>query len=152
MTERDSQRSGDPIGDLQRWLMRSGARSLTKDLTAPVRRALGQEPSGKRADVWETATTRPLRDEEAPECAWCPVCRAARRLRESRQGSQGSPLAGAGDALASVVVRPPQYPRPQDRPSAPSGSSARRPRSTASSWSDATDPSGEAGRVPDDRH
>jgi hypothetical protein len=176
VTERDSQRGGDPIGDLQRWLMRSGARSLTKDITAPVRRALGQEPSGKRADVWETATTRPLRDQEAPECAWCPVCRAARRLRESRQGSQGSPLAGAGDALASVVqeaysafesvMRPPQHPHPQDRPSAayrssaasgptaPAGpaASARRPRSTASSWSDATDPSGEAGRVPDDRH
>jgi hypothetical protein len=162
VTERDSQRGGDPIGDLQRWLMRSGARSLSKDLTAPVRRALGQEPSGKRADVWETATTRPLRDEEAPECAWCPVCRAARRLRESRQGSPGSPLAGAGDALASVVQEaysafesvmrpPPQRPHPQDRPSAPSGSSAAS-GPTASSWSDATDPSGEAGRVPDDRH
>ena len=103
MAERDSQPGGDPIGDLQRWLMRSGARSLTKDLTAPVRRALGQEPSGKRADVWDTATTRPLRDEEAPECAWCPVCRAARRLRESGPGV-GSQLAGAGDAVAMAVT------------------------------------------------
>ncbi len=67
MTERDSQPGGDPIGDLQRWLMRSGARSVTRDLTGQMRRALGQEPSGKRADVWETATTRPVHD-EAPVC------------------------------------------------------------------------------------
>jgi len=167
VTERDSQPGGDPIVDLQRWLMRSGARSLTKDLTAPVRRALGQESSGKRADVWETATTRPLRDEEAPECAWCPVCRAARRLRESRQGGQGSPLAGAGDALASVVqeaysafeavMRAPQHTHPPDRPTgsaaaAGSAGPAKAAGPTASSWSGATDPPGEAGRVPDDRH
>ncbi len=155
MTERDSQPGGDPIGDLQRWLMRSGARSISKDLTGQVRRALGQESSGKRADVWDVATTRPARDEEAPECAWCPVCRAARRLRESRQGSQGSPLAGAGDALASVVqeaysafeavMRAPQHAHPQDRPAGPAGAAR-------SSWADAADPPGEAGRVPDDRH
>jgi len=162
VTERDSQPGGDPIGDLQWWLMRSGARSLTRDLTAPVRRALGQEPSGKQADVWETATTRPLREEEAPECAWCPVCRAARKLRESRQAGQGSPLAGVGDALASVVQEaysafeavmrpPPPHTHPQDRPTGPSRP-AGRSGSSAGSWSDATDPSGEAGRVPDDRH
>lgn len=173
MTERDSQPGGDPMGDLQRWLMRSGARSVTRDLTGQMRRALGQEPSGKRADVWETATTRPVHD-EAPECAWCPVCRAARRMRESREAGQGSPLAGAGDALASVVqeaysafeavMKPP--PRPQstpqggrgaggpgaapgpDRPAGPD-----RPTGPATSpWSDATGPSGDAGRAPDDRH
>ena len=157
MTDRDSQPGGDPLGDLQRWLMRSGARSITKDLTAPVRRAIGQESSGKRADVWETATTRPLRDEEAPECAWCPVCRAARRLRQSRQGAQGSPLSGAGDALASVVQEAysafeavmkapqpshPRHPHPQDRAAGPA----------ASAWSDAADPWGDTGRAPDDRH
>ena len=131
MTERDSQPGGDPIGDLQRWLMRSGARGLTKDLTGQVRRALGQESSAKRADVWDTATTRPIRDEEAPECAWCPVCRAARRLRESRQSGQGSPVAAAGDALASVlqeaysafeeVMKAPQHTYPQDRHGGPAG-------------------------------
>ena len=155
MTERDSQPGGDPIGDLQRWLMRSGARSISKDLTGQVRRALGQESSGKRADVWDVATTRPARDEEAPECAWCPVCRAARRLRESRQGSQGSPLAGAGDALASVVqeaysafeavMRAPQHAHPQDRPAGPAAAAG-------NSWAHAADPPGEADRVPDDRH
>ena len=102
MTERDT--GPDPLGDLQRWLMRTGARSVTKDITGQMRRALGQDRP--KADVWDTATSRPVED-EAPECAWCPVCRAARRLRESRQasgtGGFGSQLAGAGDALASVV-------------------------------------------------
>ncbi len=143
MTERDSQPGGDPIGDLQRWLMRSGARGLTKDLTGQVRRALGQESSAKRADVWDTATTRPIRDEEAPECAWCPVCRAARRLRESRQSGQGSPVAAAGDALASVlqeaysafeeVMKAPQHTYPQDRHGGPA-------EPARGSWSDAADP------------
>ena len=100
MTERDT--GPDPLGDLQRWLMRTGARSVTKEMTGQVRRALGQDrPS---ADVWDTATNRP--EDEAPECAWCPVCRAARRMRE-RQGAGttglGSTLTGASDALASVV-------------------------------------------------
>src|SRR6201996_5356590 len=95
-----TERGPDPLGDLQRWLMRTGARSVTKEMTGSVRRALGQDrPS---ADVWDTATSRP--EDEAPECAWCPVCRAARRMRE-RQGTTGlgSTLTGASDALASVV-------------------------------------------------
>ena len=140
MTERDT--GPDPLGDLQRWLMRTGARSVTKEMTGQVRRALGQDRPA--ADVWDTATNRPLADDEAPECAWCPVCRAARRLRESRQGTStgsgiGSQLAGAGDALAAVVqeaysafesaMKPP--------PSAHDPSSSHH-------WED-------AGRVPDDR-
>ncbi len=76
MTERDT--GPDPLGDLQRWLMRTGARSVTKEMTGSVRRALGQDRPA--ADVWDTATNRP--EDEAPECAWCPVCRAARRMRE----------------------------------------------------------------------
>ena len=136
MTERDT--GPDPLGDLQRWLMRTGARSVTKEMTGSVRRALGQDRPA--ADVWDTATNRP--EDEAPECAWCPVCRAARRMRE-RQGAGsglGSTLTGASDALASVVqeaysafesaMKPP--------PSKPSSS---RP---ASKWED-------AGREPDDR-
>ena len=176
MTDRDGQPGGDPIGDLQRWLMRSGARGLTSDLTGQVRRALGQQPAGRRAraaDVWETATTRPAPAQEAPECAWCPVCRAARRLRESREGAQGSPLAGAGDALASVVqeaysafeavMRSPAH--PHGRPAGPAGTAARPAaggaaedaRTTADtgaaagSWAAAADPWRDAGRAPDDR-
>jgi hypothetical protein len=109
VTERDG--GGDPLGDFQRWLMKAGARSVTKDLTGRVRGgvrgAIGGNPP--KADVWDTATSLPLADGEAPECAWCPVCRAARRMRE-RQGASsgtstglGSQLAGAGDALAAVV-------------------------------------------------
>jgi hypothetical protein len=138
VTERDT--GPDPLGDLQRWLMRTGARSMTKDLTAPVRRALGQDRSS--ADVWDTATNRPVED-EAPECAWCPVCRAARRLRESRQGGSGagfgSGLAGAGDALASVVQE--AYSAFESAMKAPPAS---RTRSSAGPWED-------AGREPDDR-
>ena len=92
----------DPLGDLQRWLMRTGARSVTKEMTGSVRRALGQDKPA--ADVWDTATNRP--EDEAPECAWCPVCRAARRMRERQNGGAsglGSTLTGASDALASVV-------------------------------------------------
>jgi hypothetical protein len=109
VTERDGQAGGDPVGDLQRWLMRSGARGVGKELTGQIRRALGQGGAGQRGgsqrdgDVWETATTRSVNDSgEAPECAWCPVCRAARRLRESGPGL-GTHLTEAGDALASVV-------------------------------------------------
>jgi hypothetical protein len=106
VTERDG--GGDPLGDFQRWLMKAGARSVTRDLTGRVRGGVRGAIGGDRpkADVWDTATSLPL--DEAPECAWCPVCRAARRMRENRQGTGpgsglSSQLAGAGDALAAVV-------------------------------------------------
>ncbi|HEX4258203.1 MAG TPA: hypothetical protein VH089_24165 [Streptosporangiaceae bacterium] len=138
MTERDT--GPDPLGDLQRWLMRTGARSVTKEMTGSVRRALGQDRPA--ADVWDTATNRP--EDEAPECAWCPVCRAARRMRE-RQGAGassglGSTLTGASDALASVVQE--AYSAFESAMKAPpSKPSASRP---SSRWED-------AGRDPDDR-
>jgi hypothetical protein len=90
----------DPVGDLQRWLMRSGARGLSRELKGQFRRVTGGDTS--RADVWETATTEPPAGEEAPECAWCPVCRAARRFRQSGPGL-ASQVAGAGDALFSIA-------------------------------------------------
>jgi hypothetical protein len=137
VTERDT--GPDPLGDLQRWLMRTGARSVTKDITGQMRRALGQDRPN--ADVWDTATNRPVED-ESPECAWCPVCRAARRLRESRQangtGGLGSHLAGAGDALASVV---------QEAYSAFESAMKAQPGGTRTS----ADPWEDAGRAPDDR-
>ena len=137
MTERDT--GPDPLGDLQRWLMRTGARSVTKDITSRTRRALGQERP--QADVWDTATSRPLADDEAPECAWCPVCRAARRLRENRQGGStgsgiGSSLTGASDALAAVVHE--AYSAFESAMKAPPAATPADP------WED-------AGRVPDDR-
>ena len=94
MTER--QPGSDPIGELQRWLVRSGARSVTRQLGDQVRTALGGGTS--RADVWESATA----DHEAPECQWCPICRARRRLRESGPGLSSS-VAAAGDAVSVVL-------------------------------------------------
>jgi hypothetical protein len=95
----DTRSSGsDPIGDFQRWLMRSSARSLSRELKGQARRTFG---GGSGRDVWETATAEPLPG-EAPECAWCPVCRAARRVRQSGPGL-ASHMAGAGDALLTVA-------------------------------------------------
>jgi hypothetical protein len=118
-----SQPARDPIGDFQRWLMKAGARSLSREVANRVRTTLGGGASAnKHASVWETATTEPPGD-EPPECQWCPICRAARRYRDS--GSTGAPdlgtqLAGVTDVLAGftkdafslfeAAVRNPQRP------------------------------------------
>jgi hypothetical protein len=94
VTER--QPGSDPIGELQRWLVRSGARSVRRQLGDQVRTALGGGTTHE--DVWESATA----DHEAPECQWCPICRARRRLRESGPGLSSS-LAAAGDAVSVVL-------------------------------------------------
>jgi len=104
---RSGGQSGPPGADLaaglQRWLIRSGTRSMRRELTGQFRRTFGAS-GAEPGDVWSTATTEPPPDEsrEAPECAWCPVCRAARRIRESGPGLGGQ-LAGAGDAVAAAV-------------------------------------------------
>ena len=99
-----SEPGSDPIADFQRWLMKAGARSLGRDVASKVRSTMGGSSSGKRASVWETATTEPPGD-EPPECQWCPVCRAARRYRESggTDSGLGSQLAGVGDVLAGLT-------------------------------------------------
>lgn len=100
MTEENKPSGSDPVGDFQRWLMRSSARTLSRELKGQARRPFsGRSP--ERGDVWEAATAEPLQD-EAPECAWCPVCRAARRFRQSGPGL-ASQVAGAGDALLTVA-------------------------------------------------
>lgn len=122
MSERGS---SDPIGDLQRWLMKAGARSLGRDVAYRVRSTVrGGKPS---SSVWETATTEPPGD-EPPECQWCPICRAARRYRDSGAGAAGlsSQLAGVGDTLAGftrdafsifeAAMRTPQRPPGTTRP------------------------------------
>lgn len=96
MTQQSS--GPDPIGDFQRWLMRSGARGMSRDLGGQLAGLFGL--GGKPGDVWENATAPA--PTEAPECAWCPVCRAARLLRESGPGL-ASHMAAASDALASAV-------------------------------------------------
>ena len=89
----------DLIGDFQRWLLRAGARGMSRELADQVRTAIGRnQPSG---DVWETATTEP-QPGEAPECAWCPLCRAARLVREAKPG-RDTRVAAVGDALTTVV-------------------------------------------------
>lgn len=91
--------SGDLIGDFQRWLLRSGARGMSRELTDQVRAALGKNQA--TGDVWETATTQPV-PADAPECAWCPLCRAARIVREAKPG-RDKRVAAVGDALTTVV-------------------------------------------------
>jgi hypothetical protein len=151
VSERDgggNPRGGDPLGDFQRWLMRAGARSVKNDLTGQMRRAIGQDRP--KADVWDTATTLPLAEDEAPECAWCPVCRAARRMRENRQGTGAglsSQLAGAGDALAAVVQEAySAFESAMKAPSSGNGASGSGPTTTRPA-----DPWGDASRGPDDR-
>ena len=100
MTDNERSSGSDPISDFQRWLMRSGARSLGRELKGQARRTFGGSGSG-RSDVWEAATAEPAPD-EAPECAWCPVCRAARKFRQSGPGL-ASHVAGAGDALLTAA-------------------------------------------------
>ena len=98
MTQQARGSGPDLIGDFQRWLVRSGARSVSREVGGHLRSVLGRnEPSG---DVWESATSDA--PDEAPECAWCPVCRAARVLRESGPGVT-SQVAAASDALAGLV-------------------------------------------------
>jgi hypothetical protein len=90
----------DLIGDFQRWLLRAGARGMSRELADQVRTALGKnQPSP--GDVWETATTEP-EPGEAPECAWCPLCRAARLVREAKP-TRDTRVAAVGDALTTVV-------------------------------------------------
>ena len=97
MTEQPRQSTGDLIFELQRWLVRSGARGVSRQLNGQIRTALGGSQS--RADVWETATAD---HQESPECAWCPICRARRRLRESGPGL-ASGVAAAADAVNVVM-------------------------------------------------
>jgi hypothetical protein len=91
--------SNDLIGDFQRWLLRSGARGMSRELADQVRAALGKNQS--TGDVWETATTAPV-PADAPECAWCPLCRAARIVREAKPG-RDKRVAAVGDALTTGV-------------------------------------------------
>ena len=98
MTQEPSRSGQDPIGDFQRWLVRSGARSVSREVSDQIRSMLGR--SAGPADVWTRATAPPA--DEAPECAWCPICRAARVLRESGPGV-GSQMAAAGGAVGALA-------------------------------------------------
>jgi hypothetical protein len=96
------QPGGDVLTEVQRWLIRAGARNMRSQFEDQVRRTFsGQRPD--KSDVWDIATTEiPPEVGEAPECQWCPICRAARRMRDSNSGLAGQ-LSGAGEAAASAV-------------------------------------------------
>ncbi len=102
--QRQSAPAADMLSDLQRWLLRSSARSVRRELGGQVRRTFGGGEQKKgAAEVWDTATNEiPPEVGESPECQWCPICRAARRMRDSGPGLGGQ-LSGAGDAVASAV-------------------------------------------------
>jgi hypothetical protein len=102
--QRQATPAADMLTDLQRWLLRSSARSMRKELGGQVRRTFGGGEQKKgAAEVWDTATNEiPPEVGESPECQWCPICRAARRMRDSGPGLGGQ-LSGAGDAVASAV-------------------------------------------------
>jgi hypothetical protein len=100
---RPSVPGADMLSDLQRWLIRSSARNVRKELTGQVRRTFSGGQRTSTANVWDTATNEiPPEVGESPECQWCPICRAARRMRDSGPGIGGQ-LSGAGDAVASAV-------------------------------------------------
>jgi hypothetical protein len=142
VTDDNRSSASDPFGDFQRWLMRSSARSLSRELKGQARRTFG---GGSSRDVWETATAEPI-PAEAPECAWCPVCRAARRLRLSGPGL-ASHVAGAGDALltaaqdtltafeATLSARPPEA-----WPGSPAGPEPSAGSSEGTGWPAEPDP------------
>lgn len=153
--------AADLSAGIQRWLIRSGTRSVRRELTGQFRKTFGGGNTAEKGDVWGTATTEPPPDEhEAPECAWCPVCRAARRIRESGPGLSGQ-LAGAGDAVASAVaealsafdsilsVRPRTDPA-ADRPSRPASGGEQEPAGQEAGTA-GTPPSEGPDHGPDDR-
>ena len=131
MTQQTQPPRPDPIGDFQRWLMKSGAKELGREVRGNLRKTFGRS-SGE--DVWSQATREEA--DEPPECEWCPICRAARKYRDSSGPGVGGHLTGAGDAFASVVsdavtafesalsvVRSPSAPKTPSAPKAPSGPS-----------------------------
>ena len=119
----------DPMGDFQRWLMRTGAKSIGRDVASRVRSTLGGGGGAKQGDIWDTATTEEPAD-EPPECQWCPICRAARKYRDSGgTGPAPGQFAGVGDTLAGLTrdafslfdsaLRASQRPAPPASPAPP---------------------------------
>lgn len=145
MTQQPRSSAPDPIGEFQRWLVRSGARGMSRELGGHLAGKLGF--SSKSGDVWESATAPP--PEEAPECAWCPVCRAARLLRESGPGL-ASHMASASDTLAGIVqeatsVVESMLSAASRRPGPAGGAAGKWAAGTGSPWDRAQPTAGEPG-------
>jgi hypothetical protein len=101
VTQDSRPQGSDPVGDFQRWLMRSSARGFGREMRGNIRKTFGSGQSG-RDDVWESATNEPEGGGEPPECEWCPLCRAARKMRDSGPGLS-SHLSSAGGLFATVL-------------------------------------------------
>lgn len=139
----------DLIGEFQRWLVRSGARGMSRGLGDQIKGTLGR----RRTDVWEHATAQS--GDEPPECPWCPHCRARRVLRESGPGL-GSHMAAAGGTVASVISEAASVleaalanaaqPQPQPQEDPADGGADGRPRHGADAG-----PAEEPPHEPDDR-
>jgi hypothetical protein len=113
--------------------MRTGAKSIGRDVASRVRSTLGGGGGAKQGDIWDTATTEEPAD-EPPECQWCPICRAARKYRDSggSTANLGGQFVGVGDTLAGLTrdafglfdaamrasQRPADMPRTAARPAA----------------------------------
>ncbi len=147
--DKRGQQPPDLLAGLQRWLIKSSARSMRRELEGQVRKTFSGKQE-EQANVWDVATTEePPELSQAPECAWCPICQAARRMRESGPGL-GSQLSGAGDAVAAAVQSAiAAFEMAVGRP----GSSQSQPRTGTKA--DAPDEAGhdqeESGHEPDDR-
>ncbi len=102
MTQEPRSSGSDPISDLitgaQRWLVRTSARSMSREVGGQIRNVIGG--SSPNRDVWERATSPQA--EEPPECQGCPICAARRRLRDSQPGL-ASTVAAAADAVTVVM-------------------------------------------------
>ena len=96
--------------EMQRWLIKTGAKSVRDEFSGQVRgqvRRAFRGSDSKQGDAWSTATNEPPQAaDEAPECAWCPVCRAARRISQARSGGNGRSgpiLSDAADVVAAAI-------------------------------------------------
>jgi hypothetical protein len=155
VTQDSGQHGSDPVGDFQRWLLRSGARSFSREVRGNLRKTFGYGDAG-RDDVWGSATKEP-EGGESPECEWCPLCRAARKFRESGPGL-GSHLSSAGDIFATVVqdavdvfesalAMRPGSGEPRGEP--PAAASAQDAETAADAWTAATGHEQAAGDPPE---
>ncbi len=100
---RPGQFSTELLSGVQRWLIKSSAKTMRREIEGQVRKTLTGSRE-QRSDVWGTATTEPPPGVgEAPECTWCPICQAARRMREPGSGGRGSRFSGVSEAVSAAV-------------------------------------------------
>jgi hypothetical protein len=100
---RPEQFSTELLSGVQRWLIKSSAKTMRREIEGQVRKTLTGSRE-QRSDAWGTATTEPPPGVgEAPECTWCPICQAARRMREPGSGGRGSRFSGVSEAVSAAV-------------------------------------------------